>query len=190
MDTTIRLLLILVMMIPALGCKKQHKSEILEIRSYLVNDFPKKDSIWYDTIYADNTSKNSLKRIIHGIDSTLKSHRIDSFKIDSAEVVISGKTDTRLYSLIKYHVAYPIEYGTLSFYGIYAEDIGTVYWRWLDGNKFLKLIEKQVSNQKYDYSDLLNYLDTTILAIPPKPENQDYGEEVEGELELDTTLLN
>ena len=174
-----------------LSCKHPSKDNVTEVRSYLIEGIGK-DSIWYDTIYANTKSQNGLKRIIHGIDSTFKGNQIDSFHIDSAEVIVTEKIDTGLYKLIKYHVAFPIEHGTLSFFGIYAKDIGTVYWRWLDGKRSLKLKERHFIDSKYSYADLVNYLDAKVLAVPPRSnaDKMRNGEEIEVEIQLDTSLID
>lgn len=169
------------------GCKNGFKeNEILEIRKYEVRG-ELTDSVWCDTLYASAIRKEGLGKVIHDIDSVLSNNRIDMFRISGSTVNIQGYDNWKEVDLIKYTVQMPIKYGELSFYGIYAKDVGTVYWRWLDGRKALMLKEKRIKTQSRIYDELANYLDTTILAIPPKPiyREEESNEELNQEIEID-----
>lgn len=181
--------IILLCLLLIIGCDNSDKNNVLEVRKYEIGGI-EKDSIWFDTLYESSLSKqNELSVLIHRIDSSFSKDQAD-FDFNGTILKIVGKDSVQGAILTKYTVESPTKNGYLSFYGVHASDVGTIYWRWLDGRKHLRLIGKQVSGEKYIYTDLVNYLDTTILAIPPKPKNQEYKEEVEGELELDTTLIN
>lgn len=181
--------IILLCLLLIISCDNSDKNNVLKVRKYEIGGI-EKDSIWFDTLYESSLSKQSeLSTLINRIDSSFSKDQAD-FDFNGTILKIIGKDSVQSTLLTKYTVESPTKNGYLSFYGVHASDIGTIYWRWLDGRKHLRLIEKQVSGEKNIYTDLLNYLDTRVLAIPLKPENQDYEEEVEGELELDTTLMN
>lgn len=162
------------------------ENEILEIRKYQVRG-ELTDSVWCDTLYANVIPKEGLGKRIHDIDSVLSNNRIDKFGLSGSTVNIQGYDNWKEVDLIKYTAQIITKYGELSFYGIYAKDVGTVYWRWLDGRKALILKEKQIKNQKWIYDELANYLDSIILAIPPKPidRKQESNEELKQEIKID-----
>jgi len=169
------------------GCRNDNQDKVKEIRIYQV-DGSMNDSIWYDSLSTVPSPENNLSKLIHGVDSGLARTK-NYFNLDAAITTIVGYDEWQDVKLIKYVVELPVGHGYLSFYGIYAENIGTVYWRTLDGKKSLRLQAKQLADQRYIYADLLSYLDSTALARPPRPiYNEDEAKkEVEG-LELDTTF--
>ncbi|MCC5922107.1 MAG: hypothetical protein JJU23_15630 [Cyclobacteriaceae bacterium] len=174
-----------------LGCTnhidKNINENIVEVRKYSISAFPEKDLIWFDTVYLDRPSKDILWKIVHGIDSVLMQNKVDSFMVADAEIVLVNEVKTEEYEFYQYHLEYPIEKGSLSILGIWEESVGTVYIRWLDGHKTIRLLERKVSDEIFLYKKMQDYLDSTILSIPPRPENGD-GEVIE-EIELDTLII-
>jgi hypothetical protein len=168
-------------------CNYDSKNNKLEIRKYKVL-FPYsiKDSIWSDTLHIKSNYK--LKYLLNSIDSALVNANLTKLYLKNAELEVF---DVKMYKgryLIKYYVDYQDNDLTLSLFGIYASDIGTVYLRWLDGRKSIRLSEIVIDSKSIKYEELQNYIDSTILIILDNKIDTNH-EEVDSLIEIDSIFF-
>lgn len=171
------------------GCVSKKNEETPEIRVYKVNEFIS-DPIRYDTLIMDPTQMSGLTKMIYEIDSVLSINDEQKVPMVGYTISISGYDKWSEFRLTKYIVEIPVEYGKITLFGIYAQDIGSVYLRWLDGSRSFILEERLLLGKKYRYDGLMDHLSSTILAVPtiPRDSIQANGE-IEGDIEIDTLLI-
>jgi hypothetical protein len=133
---------------------------------------------------------SGLTKMIYEIDSVLSINDEQKVPMVGYTISISGYDKWSEFRLTKYIVEIPVEYGKITLFGIYAQDIGSVYLRWLDGSRSFVLEEKLLLGKKYRYDGLMDHLSSTILAVPtiPRDSIQENGE-IEGDIEIDTLLI-
>lgn len=179
----------LFILILTFGCGSKKNEETPEIRVYKVNEFIS-DPFRYDTLIMDPTHLEGFSKMIYEIDSVLEINYESMVPMLGYTISINGYDKWGKSRLAKYIVEIPIEYGEIELFGIYAQGIGSVYFRWLDGSKSLVLEEKLILGQKYRYDKLIDYINTTILAIPRNPHNiLPENMEIEGDIEVDTSMI-
>lgn len=173
-------------------------AKIDKLRYYQVYDAIPTDSIWYDTIFVPKRkSKNDLNNLINSIDSVFTyEKKIKKFDLERAKISLLDTLvimlPTKSHVLKRYIVEVPIEYGSLSYFGIYMESTGTIFWKWLDGTKELRLFkeERRTDGNVMIYKDIFAYLDTTVLKIPSKPDDAlKIEKEINEVIEVDTTFF-
>lgn len=171
------------------GCVSEKNEETPEIRVYEVNAFVS-DSVRYDTLVMDPTQMEGLTKMVYEIDSVLSINDGQKVSMLGYSISISGYDMWSEVRLTKYIVEIPVEYGKITLFGIFAQDIGSAYLRWLDGSKSLVLKEKLILEQTYHYDGLMHHLHQTILAVPPIPDDKIQGNgEIEGGIEIDTLAI-
>lgn len=171
------------------GCASKKNEVVREIRVYKVNE-SLSDLARYDTLILVPSQMEGLPKMIYDIDSVLEVRDEKIVEMLSYTISIEGYERWDHSKLSKYIVHIPVENGELTLFGIYAEDIGTVYLRWLDGSKSMVLDERIVIEHRYRYDDLIDYLDAVILAIPPRPgDSIQENREIESEIKIDTSMI-
>ncbi len=171
------------------GCVSKQNEQTSEIRVYKINEYIS-DSVRYDTLDMGPTQMNGLTKMIYEIDSVLSVNDEQKVPMLGYTISISGYDKWSKFRLVKYIIEIPVEYGEITLFGIFAQDIGSVYLRWLDGSKSLVLEEKLILGQKYRYDGLIDHLSKTILAVPSIPFDsiQENGE-VKRDIEIDTLFI-
>lgn len=188
----------LVLMLFLSGCAQRRNFSEIRIYSVDGSNDPQVDSIWIDTVYAENKlflNKNSLSLTIQRIDSVITKNPADSITFQNITLHVKDTIPFENETLIGYVAEYPIEYGTLSFYGVHLIGFGTVYWRWLDGRKSLLIRESKniAGDSKRDFRLVREFL---IKQLSSQMKDSGYvidttpGLADSVKLDLDSTLFN
>jgi hypothetical protein len=161
------------------SCSEPEKA-IKEIRVYDIKNASADDTVWVDTLDISGRpiTQPTPTYLIHDIDSILKSGISDSlFHTVDAEVEVSRRVASAHGEIVCYFVSFPIQEPIYTFYGVFTKDIGTIFWRSLDGHKKYFLRKRIIGRQITDYQYLILYLQDSILKPPKKPtESRGSGE--------------